>query len=66
MPTASYVKVTSANEDLAEGINSGTDQWAVALSSAAPGSKVFTSGTTDLATSGGYIAGWTECGSASV
>lgn len=57
MPTASYVKVTSANEDLAEGINSGTDQWAIALSSAAPGSKVFTSGTTDLATSGGYTAG---------
>jgi len=57
MPTASYVKVTTANEDLAEGINSGTDQWAIALSSAAPASKVFTSGTTDLATSGGYTAG---------
>ena len=57
MPTASYVKVTSANEDLAEGINAGTDQWAIALSAAAPASKVFTSGTTDLATSGGYTAG---------
>lgn len=57
MPTASYVKVTAANEDLAEGINSGSDQWAVALSNSAPGSKVFTSGTTDLATSGGYTAG---------
>ena len=57
MPTASYVKVTSANEDLAEGINCGTDQWAVALASSAPASKVFTSGTTDLPTSGGYTAG---------
>jgi hypothetical protein len=57
MPTASYVKVTSANEDLAEGINAGTDQWAIALTNTVPGSKVFTSGTTDLATSGGYTAG---------
>ena len=57
MPTASYVKITSANEDLAEGINCGTDTWAIALASAAPGSKTFTSGTTDLATSGGYTAG---------
>jgi len=57
MPTASYVKVTAAIEDLAEGINAGTDQWAIALASGAPASKVFTSGTTDLATSGGYTAG---------
>jgi len=57
MPTASYVKVTSANEDLLEGINSGTDQWAIALTNTVPGSKVFTSGSTDLATSGGYTAG---------
>lgn len=57
MPTASYVKVTSANEDLAEGINCGSDQWAIALSNSSPASKVFTSGTTDLATSGGYTAG---------
>lgn len=57
MPTASYVKVTSANEDLAEGINCGTDQWAIALTNTVPGSKVFTSGTTDLTTSGGYTAG---------
>jgi len=57
MPTTSYVKVTTANEDLAEGINSGTDQWAIALSASVPASKVFTSGTTDLATSGGYTAG---------
>jgi hypothetical protein len=57
MPTASYVKVTTANEDLAEGINCGTDQWAIALSASAPASKVFTSGTTDLATANGYTAG---------
>lgn len=57
MPTASYTKVTAANEDLAEGINCGSDQWAIALASSAPGSKTFTSGTTDLATSGGYTAG---------
>ena len=57
MPTASYVKVTSANEDLAEGINCGTDQWAIALTNTVPGSKTFTSGTTDLATDGGYTAG---------
>lgn len=57
MPTASYVKITTANEDLAEGINCGTDQWAIALTNTVPGSKVFTAGTTDLATSGGYTAG---------
>ena len=60
MPVASYVKVTSANEDLLEAINSGTDQWAIALTNTVPGSKVFTSGTTDLATSGGYTAGGTN------
>lgn len=60
MPTASYVKVTSANEDLLEAINAGTDQWAIALSTSAPASKTFTSGTTDLATGGGYTAGGTN------
>lgn len=57
MPTASYTKITAANEDLAEGINCGTDQWAVALTNTVPASKTFVSGTTDLATSGGYTAG---------
>lgn len=57
MPTASYVKIAAANEDLAEGINSGTDQWAIALTNTAPGSKTFTAGTTDLATGGGYTQG---------
>lgn len=57
MPVSSYIKIPAANEDLAEGINSGTDQWAVALTNTVPGSKTFVSGTTDLATSGGYTAG---------
>lgn len=57
MPTASYVKVTSAIEDILESGNAGSDQWAIALASSAPATKVFTSGTTDLTTSGGYTAG---------
>ena len=57
MPTASYTKITAANEDLAEGINSGTDQWAIALTNTVPGSKTFVAGTTDLATGGGYTQG---------
>lgn len=57
MPTASYTKIPSANEDLVEGVNAGTDQWAIALTNTAPVSKTFVSGTTDLATSGGYTAG---------
>ena len=57
MPTASFVKVPAAIEDIVESGNAGSDQWAVALSASVPGSKVFTSGTTDLATSGGYTAG---------
>ncbi len=57
MPTASYVKIPSANEDLVETINAGTDQWAIALTNTVPASKTFVSGTTDLATGGGYTAG---------
>lgn len=57
MPTSAYTKVTAANEDLAEGINAGTDQWAIALTNTVPASKVFTSGTTDLPTAGGYTVG---------
>ena len=57
MPTASFVKVPAAIEDIVESGNAGSDQWAVALTASVPGSKVFTSGTTDLATSGGYTAG---------
>lgn len=57
MPTASFVKVPAAIEDIVESGNAGSDQWAIALAASVPGSKVFTSGTTDLATSGGYTAG---------
>ena len=57
MPTASYTKIAAANEDLVEGVNAGTDQWAIALTNTIPASKTFVSGTTDLATSGGYTAG---------
>lgn len=57
MPTASYVKIAAANEDLVESINAGTDQWAIALTNTVPASKAFVSGTTDLATAGGYTAG---------
>lgn len=57
MPTASYTKIPAANEDLAEGINAGTDQWAIALTNTVPASKTFVAGTTDLATGGGYTQG---------
>lgn len=57
MPTASYVKIPAAIEKLVEGINAGTDQWAIALTNSSPASDAFVSGTTDLATSGGYTAG---------
>jgi hypothetical protein len=57
MPTASYVNIAAANEDLAEGVNCGTDQWAIALTNTVPASKSFTAGTTDLATGGGYTQG---------
>ena len=57
MPVASYVKIPAAIEKLVEGINAGTDQWAIALTNTVPASDAFVSGTTDLATSGGYTAG---------
>jgi hypothetical protein len=57
MPTASYVKIPAAIEDIVEGGNAGTDQWAIALTNTVPGSKSFTAGTTDLATGGGYTQG---------
>jgi hypothetical protein len=57
MPTASYTKVAGAIDYLVEGLNAGTDQWAIALASTTPSSTAFVSGTTDLATSGGYTAG---------
>lgn len=60
MPTASFTKIPAAIEDIMETGNAGTDQWAVALTNTVPGSKVFTTGTTDLTTSGGYTAGGTN------
>jgi hypothetical protein len=58
MPTASYVKYTAAIEPLLEGINAGTDAWKIALASTVNvADTTFTSGTTDLATGGGYTAG---------
>lgn len=57
MPTASYVAVAGSREVLVEGINAGSDQWAIGLSASAPANTTFVSGTTDLATSGGYTAG---------
>ena len=54
---ASYTKLAGAIDFLVEGINAGTDQWAFALTNTVPSGTTFTSGTTDLATSGGYTAG---------
>lgn len=57
MPTVAFNKVAPSIENLMEGINSGTDSWAIALSTAAPAAAAFVAGTTDLATGGGYTAG---------
>lgn len=57
MPTASYVKIPAAIEDIVEAGHAGTDQWAIALTNNVPASKAFTAGTTDLATGGGYTQG---------
>ena len=57
---SAYNKVAGAIDFLLEGINDGTDQWAFALAASAPAGTTFTSGTTDLATSGGYTAGGTN------
>ena len=57
MPTSAYSKVPAAIEDLLEGGNAGTDQWAIALTNTVPASKSFVAGTTDLATGGGYTQG---------
>ena len=57
MPTASYTKVAPSVENLLEGINAGSDTWAIALASSAPAAAAFVAGTTDLATGGGYTQG---------
>lgn len=53
---AVYNKVAGSREALLEGINCGTDQWAIALTNTVP-SLAFTAGTSDLATGGGYTQG---------
>ncbi len=55
-----YVKLAGGIADKDNAINCGSDQWAFALAASAPGSTAFVSGTTDLATSGGYTAGGTN------
>jgi hypothetical protein len=58
MPTATYNKYTAAIEPMLEGMNAGSDAWYVALASTVNAADTtFTSGTTDLATGGGYTAG---------
>lgn len=57
---AAYTKVTAGIEGLFEAVNAGSDQWAFALASSAPGSATFSAGTTDLATGGGYTQGGTN------
>ena len=54
---AAYIKVAGAIPIKDGAINAGTDQWAFALTNTVPAGTTFTSGTTDLATSGGYTAG---------
>jgi hypothetical protein len=54
---AAYNIVPGSREALAEVVNAGTDQWAIALSNAAPTATAFVAGTTDLATGGGYTQG---------
>jgi hypothetical protein len=55
---ATYNKYTAAVEPLLEAINSQTDTWRVALAATVNAADAaFTSGTTDLATGGGYTAG---------
>ena len=52
-----YTALAGSRADLTKADNIGTDQWAFALTASVPGSTAFVSGTTDLATSGGYTAG---------
>jgi len=54
---AAYVAIAGSRDALADTINAATNSWAIALSTAIPGSTTFTPGTTDLATGGGYTQG---------
>lgn len=54
MPTASYNKFTPAVENLLEGVNAGSDSWAIKLATAVDA----TAGTiTEVANGGGYTTG---------
>lgn len=57
---ATYNKVPGAIAILNAAVNNATDQWAFVLAAVAPAGTTFVSGTTDLATSGGYTAGGTN------
>ena len=54
---AAYNIVPGSRDVLAEVVNAGTDQWAIALSNTEPTDTTFIAGTTDLATGGGYTQG---------
>lgn len=54
MPTASYNKFTPAVENLLEGVNAGSDSWAIKLATAVDAAA----GTiTEVANGGGYTTG---------
>ena len=62
MATSVYTKYTAGVESLLEDTNSGTDVWKVALAATINlADTTFVSGTTDLATAGGYTAGGNTC-----
>ena len=54
---AVYNKIAGSRDFIAEGINAGADQWAIALTNTVPSGATFTAGTSDLATGGGYTQG---------
>jgi len=55
---ATYTKYTNAIEPMLEAVNAQTDTWKVALASTVNAADTsFVTGTTDLATGGGYTAG---------
>lgn len=62
MATSVYTKYTAGVESLLENGNAGTNVWKVALSNTINlANTTFVSGTTDLATAGGYTAGGKIC-----
>ena len=54
MPTASYVKMQPAVENMVEGANLGTDSWAIKLATAVTAS---TGAMTEVANGNGYTTG---------